>query len=704
MPRGGYHGPPAGEAQRATKQDIRNFIQAVKDDLKLSRPRGYEAIAAEMGVKRATAYSRVRAAAKRGEFKWSEVRTPRRVLRRDEAMRIRPEVLELVKKGHTTAYIAELLVMSPGTVQRWRKQFREEGLLDVPDEKTLEQMDPIPWDDLDPESRDLLEDFGKFRPEVMGRESPPWATETATALVRLYLSREDEYAIVNAPPGVGKSTLITYDFMVWVAARERAQGRELSVVLGHAATDRARLYLQRIRRTFESNDTLIRRFGRFRSRYPGDRWTRDEIDIEPLHRVSLAEKEPTFGTASYERTLLSVRAKIQCWDDLIDKGNSGSAEQRQALLDWWEQFPETRMNEGGLIILSNARYGPEDLSWSLRQSVDPDEIDEDDEPRPIYTHVNWRAHYDELCTPDPAKPGKMAHAGDWPNGCLLDETRLGWRKMRKARQNERRYRLVYLSEDTDPVGFLAQRAWFEGGKDNRGAEAPGCFNPNVRFGQLYRPEAPALSICTVDPSGSNYWAVMHIVAWPDRTHQLVRGYRRILKAPDLLYRERDGSYSGLVHEMWTAAQAEEVPFRYLVTEQTAQQRWLTQYPFVREWAQEHAVSLIPHETTRHSKPDPDRGVEMLAPIYQHGRVVIPYGGHEEQIFAEAWAREACAWPEGSTSDIVMAHWFYTFREETLLAFYLAQEVDEDYGETGPGWKHVATPSWASKRLAELSSA
>jgi hypothetical protein len=66
---------------------------------------------------------------------------------------------------------------------------------------------------------------------------------------------------------------------------------------------------------------------------------------------------------------------------------------------------------------------------------------------------------------------------------------------------------------------------------------------------------------------------------------------------------------------------------------------------------------------------------MLRPIYKKGQARIPYGGHEEKLFADQLKREACAWPEGSSTDCVMAHWFFNAKLPTLLTAKVLETID-----------------------------
>lgn len=656
----------------------------------------YMAVARELGVPSSTVYTWWRKAAERGLVDPHSPAAPLPQMTKRERERRRELLVRLVAlRGEKIPDAARRLGISPSTAEKW---LREMGLGPG---KLAEELpgDPVPYAKLSEEARRGLEDFAFFRRRFLGREHhPPWASICANKLLELYYSPAEEYVVVNAPPGVGKSTLITHDFVVWLVTRERALGHEPRVLVGHRAWAKSTWYVKRLRHTFQHNRELVLAYGRFRPNEQQAPWSTEELLVEPLDWEALKEKEPTISAGSYDASLLSGRFRVVIWDDLIDKTNSATAEAREKLVAWNDNEAESRLEPGGLYVISNARYGPEDLSATVCQQVDPDDIDpETGQPRPLYKRIRFPAHDETRCN------GKE-HTGPWPDGCLLDPARISWARLRRFRaKDEGRYLLVWQQEDTDPTGFLAQRAWFEGGTDDRGAVVPGCFDHDRRFGQLAWPldrQPPIASVVTVDPSSSHFWAIVHFLCYPDRIHVVHRAARRTMRAPDLLYIDEldPGGFTGLLEEWWQAAYAEGVPFTYLIVEHNASQRWLAQYPFFQRWASTRGVTLVPHTTTKNAV-DPDRGVEMLRPVYQYAKVRIPYEGFEERQVADTWRKEACAWPEGQTKDLVMAHWFLVHRLDMIVQAETIRDLPER-SEGLPGWAERGLPGWARPKTVD----
>jgi hypothetical protein len=70
-------------------------------------------------------------------------------------------------------------------------------------------------------------------------------------------------------------------------------------------------------------------------------------------------------------------------------------------------------------------------------------------------------------------------------------------------------------------------------------------------------------------------------------------------------------------------------------------------------------------------------------------------GYEEELFSEQFRREACAWPDGQFSDLVMMHWFFTNRMDQLIA---AETIWPSDGESNdiPAWATTQIPTWAQR--------
>ncbi len=483
------------------------------------------------------------------------------------------EVDRLHLEGQPDTEIGRRLHIGTNQIQRRRKLAAAEGgPRRSPSTALGDPPDPVPYDQLAEEARAALDTYRTFATEFLGLRWVPWHQVLVDELMGAYHSDEDEFLVVNAFPGSGKSSLVTYAFAAWFALRERAHGREPRILLGHRQDWKARQYATRLAGLFTNNVKLLANFGRCRPLRagPGIPWSTTQLMLEPLDWSKVAEKEPTFSVGSYEGAILSGRYDVILWDDLLARDNQSTPEQREKVRSWWEQEAQTRLDPGGLLVLSNARYGPDDLSRTLldvKEPDDPDDPDAEASDQPTFRRVIFPAHVESACR---TENGKIVHDGPWPDGCLLDPWRLSrtgdpkvaWRKLRRLMRNERLFSLVWQQEDVDPEGFLAERVWFDGGTDRMGNVAPGCFDRERSFGQIpgrYRNargemiERPILSVISVDPAASNFWAVIHFLVYQDGTQVVFNGVNRRLTAPQWLDEEPGGGFSGVMQDLWQQA-------------------------------------------------------------------------------------------------------------------------------------------------------
>src|SRR6185437_6542821 len=70
-----------------------------------------------------------------------------------------------------------------------------------------------------------------------------------------------------------------------------------------------------------------------------------------------------------------------------------------------------------------------------------------------------------------------------------------------------------------------------------------------------------------------------------------------------------------------------------------------------------AAVIEPHYTSRTNKPDPELGVQAMAPWFEGGKVHIPWGDNHSQRKMRLFVDELVQFPDGRTTDTVMSFWF-----------------------------------------------
>ena len=536
-------------------------------------------------------------------------------------------------------------------------------------------------DDVKGDAARALEDFGYFRSRYFARSTSPWAEEAVYKMMELAASPHKEYVVVNQPPGVGKSTLWTHDFPVWLAVRDRSR----RTMIGSRTANQAIKYTGRIRRTFErmtpmkadpvlfekglavdAVSTLITDYGRFKPSN-SDLWRLEEFILAQDGGVAVDDKEANFAAFGMDSGFLGGRYDTVIWDDLVDKTNIRTAESKENLINWWETEAETRLDPGGLLILNGQRMASDDLYRYALNLVDwSEEFEDQPEKAPKkYHHIVYKAHYEELCDADKTHG---AHKGNYPNGCLLDEIRLPWRELSRVQKNRLdRYRILYQQEDVDQASSLIQPAWIDGGMDSTGVSHQGCWDDKRNIGK-WPENINAYSVVTADPSPTKYWAVQWWAYDAETQMQhLVDLCRSPMDAPDFLdYNQDTRKFTGLLEEWWQRSNDQGHPFTHLIVEANAAQRFMLQYDHFKRWSAIRNVIVIPHQTNR-NKSDEEYGVQTLAPHYKAGRVRFPAGDYMgSKAVIKPMVKELVHWPEGSTDDTVMAHWFLIWNAPNLF--------------------------------------
>lgn len=585
-----------------------------------------------------------------------------------------------VSEGHSQRTSAAMAGISYASVMR-QARIPTSRMNRILGEFGFEKAGVFDVDKVKGDAQRALDDFGYFRSRYFARSTSPWAEEAVYKMMELAASPHKEYVVVNQPPGVGKSTLWTHDFPVWLAVRDRSR----RTMIGSRTANQAIKYTGRIRRTFErmtpmkadpvllekglavdAVSTLIADYGRFKPAN-SDLWRLEEFILAQDGGVAVDDKEANFAAFGMDSGFLGGRYDTVIWDDLVDKTNIRTAESKENLINWWETEAETRLDPGGLLILNGQRMASDDLYRYALNLVDwSEEFEDQPEKAPKkYHHIIYKAHYEELCDADKTNGG---HKGNYPHGCLLDEVRLPWRELSRVQKNRLdRYRILYQQEDVDQAASLIQPAWIDGGIDSTGASHQGCWDSNRNIGK-WPENINAYSVVTADPSPTKYWAVQWWAYDAETQMQhLVDLCRSPMDAPDFLdYNQDTRRFTGLLEEWWQRSNDQGHPFTHLIVEANAAQRFMLQYDHFKRWSAIRNVIVIPHQTNR-NKSDEEYGVQTLAPHYKAGRVRFPAGDYlGSKATMKPMVKELIHWPEGSTDDTVMAHWFLIWNAPNLF--------------------------------------
>lgn len=573
-------------------------------------------------------------------------------------------------------------------------------------------------------ARDCLDDFGRFRAVYLGSVSLPWQEEGAHRVADNLDSDDDRYGVINAPQGAGKTRLFTHDIPAWLTARDRSMRGCLgsgTMPISERMTGTLRTTLarkspvtaaERWKRRGMALDALYtisdpdHGYGRFKPIMPGVMWTRPEFSVEQLwteadnledaeYIGATQDKEATWAAFSYEAQVMSMRFDFMQWDDLHTWRQLRNPDLMSDLFTWWDTEAESRLDPGGLCLVTMQRLGANDISRYLLDKIDPAfEIDTDrpDEAPRQYFHVTFKAHYDDRC-----QGQHDSDAPSYPQGCMLDPRRIPQQKI-NAKKVAGTYEVVYQQEDTDPASVLVQKDWVEG-----------CWDDQRTIGQL--PPIPTASdvirYMTVDPSPTMWWGIIDWIYVVPPGVDKNAGYRYVMDlarvrmgANDFLDRAADGTFVGLAEDWVQRAKAQGIPVEWLVMERNAAQRWAFQYAFFGDWWRSRGVQVREHETTR-NKSDPDYGVWATLPsVWQYNRVRLPGRDRSSRLAIAPLIQEVTTYPDGATDDLVMSQWFGEYHLPNLIS--TRRTVSQFYRDQ-PSWMGGArTPSYVERKVTELA--
>jgi hypothetical protein len=553
---------------------------------------------------------------------------------------------------------------------------------------------PLAHDELRPEAKRALEDIEFFAARYFGIVLQPWQVNAKDRILALLDTPYEEYAVINVAPGSGKTVFFTRILPCWLTCRDRA----MRGMVGSATNKVATRILDQLRKDFvrpnpermgekdfrkglvQPGGVLAADYGRFRPDVEGAIWTREQFEVAQVGDTHAVNKEPTWAAFGVDSTFIGWRVDFAIWDDLWDPRKARSADTREQVYSWFDEVAETRLEPGGLFLLQGQRLAPDDIyAYALAKTDELDEWEQIDEPgfevvaqRKKYHHITYKALDEEKLTGDPAKDELLLRpdAPAWPDGPLLSPRRITWKRLRQVRSNSPdQFKLVYQQEDSDLEETLVNPLWIDGGIGKDGEVFPGCWDRGRPMWTV--PEGlaqPVVSVLMADPSPTQYWGIHWWLfqpgdgaTTPDLRHVIALEERKMQANEFLDWHSSIGTWSGLLEDWYQASKERGFPLQYVIVETNVAQRFLLQYEHVRKWQQSRGVSIVSHQTTSR-KNDPDYGVQMLSPLYRHGRVRLPYdAGYQSGMGANnmvyRFKEQLTKYPKAQRDDLVMSSWF-----------------------------------------------
>lgn len=544
---------------------------------------------------------------------------------------------------------------------------------------------PKVYEELSPEAKRAHDDIRYFAQRYFGVRLMPFQTYSTGRIMELAATDDEEYVVINSPPGSGKSTFFTLILPAWLTVRQRT----IRGLIGSATDTSAKWYVGNLKDALttpyaitadpeskkrgiaqDAEATLVADFGRFKPEVVERKFASDAFFVELPEGIASGQKEPTWSAFGRSSNFLGLRVPFAIWDDVYDPAKNRSGDSRDELKTWWSDVAEKRLEPGGLLLLQMQRLDPDDI---CRYALDMGGtiLRGEDEPKK-YHHIKFKAHYDELCAEDHG-PDALPYLPENPaeGGCLLYPKRLPWSKLEAEQRNNPNFEMVYNQADVAAAAALVDRLWIDGGTDPATGEVyGGCTDKNRDLAEIPKNLAgKLLSVVTADPSPTQYWAIqwwgVRCDPEPEERY-LLDLHREKMGANDLLdWNHERSEFTGILHDWWKRSCDLGAKITHVILEDNVAQRFMLQYEHAKRWSRHTGVQIIRHNTNR-NKADPVMGVQSIASHYRYGRVRLPYRSDTKaRLKIQKLIDELIRWPRGRTDDCVMAHWFLEWNLNTL---------------------------------------
>lgn len=393
----------------------------------------------------------------------------------------------------------------------------------------------------------------------------------------------------------------------------------------------ARAITRAVMAELTTNTALIRDYGPFRDEDDEAKtWTQTRFDIHHRTRKGKSSTWAAFGAGS--RNALGYRTDWTILDDCVTDQNSSTPEQRLKLAHWFNQGPLTMPDtDKGRITVVGTAFHPEDLYHDLMGFKKPGTDDE------LWVTKVRRAILDN--------DRKMVL---WPElrpySFLMEQKEtMGTLDFNKRFQN------IAL----DPSGLMFHEDYVLGGRGY-----PGCVDNTYELGRVepswpvYIGFDPAIGVSR----HRKFCAHITLAVGSCPRHErclwvvdLKRGQMTLPQQVELIL-DRHAEYGATK----------------TVVETNGYQQGL--YQQIRQRMDERDLQYLiePHYTTKVNKPDPHAGVSAMSALVEQGKLHIPWADAASRAVMQVLVDEMLTYPEGRTTDTVMAMWF-AFRAQQQSA-------------------------------------
>lgn len=458
-----------------------------------------------------------------------------------------------------------------------------------------------------------------------------------------YLEDKAIERIVNlAPRESAKST----EHSVIYPLYEMVNDPGVRIVLVSNTASQAQSFLRQTTDIIENHEKFIKYFGNLKPDQP-DKWTDAEIIINrpAINKEGRVEKDPTISATGAGGPILSKRADVIICDDILNKENTRTHEQRKKLKEWfWEVLMPVLVKGGRLIWIATA-WNTEDLSHELLKNP---MFDIKRKSKSIIKEADnqelWEK-YREILFSDLDLGKKLANEFyDQNREEMLKGAEVLWEAHRnykdlvdiRLERGTRAFNLSYQNEAQSEETAVFKEEWIEACKDESRRLIHRFHQPTFDMAIKLKTQGIDLAVSEEDSADDTVIITLGksiekyvILNWvkgkfsPANTRRNIIGQYEDFD-PDLIYVENNAYQESLRKDM-------------------ADQTTLP----------------IKGYTTGGEKYDEYIGVNSLAVLVENEQIIIPADPRDPRTaeFYQIIKEEMLSFPSGHTGDSLMALWF-----------------------------------------------
>jgi hypothetical protein len=447
-----------------------------------------------------------------------------------------------------------------------------------------------------------------------------------------------ERVILLEPASFGKSTHVAKHYVLWLVA----WNPNCQILLGSKNSNDAADRLGVVKAEMEHNEEFINDFGPFVSK---NKWRDDEIEVA---QRTVNVKDPTIGVFGAGSSIMGKRATHVIGDDLVVMENSGPHVEEATRANVAQKYNDGIKKVGYpgkplYIRLVNTVVDTRDLIHDL--SAKDGAVPEDS------AVTNWvsdkRYHVIRRAALD-----KTTMTSLWPErrsvASLLEEEAEDTMSFLRRMQN------LCL----DPSNLNFRREWFTG--DPNQTDLPGCLD----YGRplLVQPQLEGIAVARTagyDPNSglsddAKYCAYAEVMfdrkSADPRTYWITDIARFRMTLPD--------------QESFCMERARERNLALFHIEDNAANQWLLQLPGLKGMMLS-GYRIEGHNTNVKNKYEKETGVPAMAGRIKGGKIRFPYGDVAGRKMTDLAMAEFLSYPQGATTDIIMAIWMAILAAEKV---------------------------------------